>query len=66
MKMTKYVIKRIILMFFVFFVVTTICFMLIRLLPRELPQDKVLAQAIADRWDALGYNEPLLTSLASI
>ena len=61
MKMTKYVIKRIILMFFVFFVVTTICFTLIRLLPRELPQDKVQAQAIADRWDALGYNEPLLT-----
>ena len=61
MKMTKYVIKRIILMFFVFFVVTTICFVLIRLLPRELPQDKVQAQAIQDRWNALGYNEPLLT-----
>ena len=61
MKMTKYVIKRIILMFFVFFVVTTICFTLIRLLPRELPQEKVLAQAIQERWDALGYNEPLLT-----
>ena len=61
MKMTKYVIKRIVLMFFVFFVVTTICFMLIRLLPRELPQDKNLAEAIAARWDALGYNEPLLT-----
>ena len=64
MKMTKYVIKRIILMFFVFFVVTTICFMLVRLLPRELPQDKTLAQAIADRWNALGYNEPLLTQFA--
>ncbi len=61
MKMTKYVIKRIILMFFVFFVVTTICFTLIRLLPRELPQDKVQAQAIQERWNALGYNEPLLT-----
>jgi len=61
MKMLKYVIKRIILMLFVFFAVTTICFMLIRLLPRELPMDKVLAQAIQQRWDALGYNEPLLT-----
>jgi len=48
-------------MLFVFFAVTTICFMLIRLLPRELPMDKVLAQAIQQRWDALGYNEPLLT-----
>lgn len=61
MKMTKYVIKRIILMLFVFFVVTTICFMLIRLLPRELPLDKTLAAAIAARWEALGYNKPLLT-----
>ena len=61
MKMLKYVIKRIILMLFVFFAVTTICFMLIRLLPRELPMDNVLAQAIQQRWDALGYNEPLLT-----
>ena len=61
MKMTKYVIKRILLMFFVFFVVTTICFMLIRLLPRELPQDKNMAAVIAARWEALGYDEPLLT-----
>ncbi len=61
MKMAKYVIKRILLMLFVFFVITTICFVLIRLLPRELPQDKVLAQAIAQRWEALGYDEPLLT-----
>ena len=38
MKMTKYVIKRIILMFFVFFVVTTICFTLIRLLPGSCPR----------------------------
>jgi len=60
MKMLKYVIKRIILMLFVFFAVTTICFMLIRLIPRELPQDKVLAQVLLDRWKALGYEEPLL------
>lgn len=59
--MTKYVIKRILLMFFTFFVITTICFMLIRMLPRELPQDKTQQQAILARWDALGYNEPLLT-----
>lgn len=61
MKMLKYVIKRLILMLFVFFAVATICFMLIRLLPRELPMDKVQAQAILQRWEALGYSKPLLT-----
>lgn len=61
MKMFRYVLKRLLLMLFVFFVVATVCFMLIRLLPRELPQDKTMAAAIASRWEALGYNEPLLT-----
>ena len=60
MKMTQYVIKRILLMLFVFFIVMTICFMLIRLLPQELPMDKNLAAIIASRWEALGYNKPLL------
>ncbi len=59
--MTKYVIKRILLMFFTLFVITTICFMLVRLLPRELPQDNNLAAIIKARWQMLGYNEPLLT-----
>ena len=61
MRMTKYVLKRIVLMLFTLFIITTICFVLIRILPRELPTDKVQAAAIAARWDALGYNEPLLT-----
>ena len=61
MKMTKYVIKRLVLMVCVLFIITTICFMLIRMLPRELPTDKTQAAAIASRWDALGYTEPLLT-----
>ena len=60
MRMTKYVIKRILLMLFVLFVITTICFMLIRMLPRELPQDKNQAAVIAARWEALGYNKPLI------
>ena len=59
--MTKYIFKRILLMFLTLFVITTICFMLIRILPRELPQDKNLQQVITARWEALGYNEPLLT-----
>jgi oligopeptide transport system permease protein len=60
MRMTKYVIKRIILMLFTMFVITTMCFILIRLLPRELPTDKVQAEAIKARWEALGYGQPIL------
>ena len=60
MKMAKYTLKRIVLMLLTFFVIMTICFMLIRILPKELPQDKVQAQAIAARWEALGYNKPLI------
>lgn len=58
--MTKYVLKRILLMLFTLFVITTICFMLIRILPREMPQDKVLQDVMKARWAALGYDEPLL------
>ncbi len=58
--MTKYVIKRVLLMIVVLFVITTICFMLIRMLPKELPQDKNLREMIKARWEALGYDKPLL------
>jgi len=58
--MAKYVLKRLALMLFTFFVIMTVCFMLVRILPRELPTEKVQAAAIQARWDALGYNEPLL------
>ena len=60
MRMAKYSAKRIVLMFFTLFVISTICFVLIRILPRELPQEKNLAAVIEARWDALGYNEPLI------
>ena len=59
--MTKYVLKRLLLMLFTLFVIVTICFMLIRILPRELPTDKNLKEVITARWEALGYNKPLLT-----
>lgn len=58
--MAKYILKRVLLMFFTFFVIITVCFMLVRALPRELPTDKVQAAAIQARWEALGYNKPLL------
>ena len=58
--MTKYVIKRVLLMLFVLFCIVTICFMLIRMLPRTLPTDKDLQEVIIARWNALGYDKPLL------
>ena len=45
MRMAKYVLKRIVLMLFTLFIITTICFVLIRILPRVLPTDKVQAEA---------------------
>ena len=59
-RMFKYVLKRLFLMIFTLFIITTIMFVLVKLLPRELPQDKVQAAAIKARWDALGYGEPIL------
>jgi len=59
--MTKYVLKRILLMFVTLFVIVTMCFFLIRLLPRELPLEKNLREAMLARFEALGYNKPLLT-----
>jgi oligopeptide transport system permease protein len=56
----KYVIKRILLMFLVLFIITTICFMLIRMLPRELPNETAKKEAYEARFEALGYNKPLL------
>ncbi len=60
MRMAKYILKRILLMLFVLFVIVTVCFMLVRILPRELPLDKNQAEIIKLRWEALGYNKPLL------
>ena len=48
-------------MVFTLFVIMTICFMLIRILPRELNVEPSLKAVIEARWEALGYNEPLLT-----
>lgn len=62
MRMAKYIMKRVLLMLFVLVVISTICFFLVRMLPRSLPEgDKSQQQAVLDRWEQLGYNEPLLT-----
>ncbi len=59
--MLKYVLKRILLMFFVLFCIVTICFMLIRMLPMTKPQGNVAQQQLVEeRWEALGYEKPLI------
>ena len=61
MKMAKYILKRILLMFFVLAVIVTVCFLLVRMLPRTPPEGPVALQnAVKARWEALGYNKPLL------
>lgn len=58
--MLKYILKRILLLLVVLFIITTVCFMLIRMLPMELPEDKAQSEALLQRWEALGYDKPLL------
>ena len=56
--MVKYVLKRIALMFFVFFTILTVCFVLVKLLPlvdaKQFGKDMNLIQ---QRREALGYNK---------
>ena len=48
-------------MFFVLFCIVTICFMLVRMLPMTMPQGNVAQmELIKARWEALGYEKPLL------
>lgn len=60
--MVKYVFKRILLMLVALLCITTICFMLIRMLPMTPPEGSNEAQqkVINDIWEARGYNKPLL------
>lgn len=59
--MTKYIIKRILLMFLTLFVITTMCFVLIKLLPlpavREMGRDINLVLAKREK---MGYNRPIM------
>ncbi len=58
--MFKYILKRIALMLVTFFIIVTICFFLVRMLPQEMPTDKNQQAVIAARWEALGYNKPII------
>lgn len=59
--MTKYIIKRVLLMFLTLFVITTMCFVLIKLLPlpavREMGRDINLVLAKREK---MGYNRPIM------
>ncbi len=50
-------------MIFTLIVIVSMCFILVRLLPREYPVDKNQEAVIKARFEALGYNKPLLTQL---
>ena len=64
MNMFKYVLKRIALMFFVLFVILTMCFILVKLLPvQDAAQFGKDMNLILQRREALGYNKPLLEQL---
>lgn len=61
--MFKYVVKRLLLMIFVFFVIITMCFFLVKLLPDKPPQAQPGSDSyniIMLRREALGYNKPLV------
>ena len=61
MYMLKYTIKRILLMCFTFFIIFTICFVLIKLLP--VPIIKVNgkdANIVMQRRELMGYNKPIM------
>ncbi len=47
-------------MLFVLFCIVRICFMLIRMLPMTKPTNVAQQEMIEARWEALGYNKPLL------
>ena len=61
MKAFIYILKRIGLMIMVFFIIMTMCFVLIRLLPNEIPPSMGdEAYALKAMHEAWGYNKPIL------
>lgn len=57
--MFKYTLQRLLYMIIVFFAITFMCFVLIRMLPLPaLPPDDIHTEVIQMRREALGYNKP--------
>ena len=61
MYMFKYILKRIAAMLLAFSIIVTVCFVLIRLLPNEIPLMGHQAETERARREALGYNKPIMT-----
>lgn len=59
----KYVIKRILLMIFIFFAIMVICFVMIKSLPNPVTTTGAQAQIEEARREALGYNKPIMEQL---
>ena len=59
--MVKYILQRILYMIMVFFIITLMCFVLVRMLPLPvLPPEDPHTTVVLMRREALGYNEPYL------
>ena len=59
--MVKYTLQRTLYMILVFFIITFMCFVLIRMLPLPaLPPDDVHTKIVLMRREALGYNKPYI------
>ncbi|WIV11700.1 ABC transporter permease [Proteiniborus sp. MB09-C3] len=60
--MAKYILKRLGLMLITFFIIMTICFVLVRMLPNQIPPGMGdFAAAVKAMREAWGYNKPILT-----
>lgn len=59
--MFKYIVKRILLLFMTLFVIMTICFVLIKLLPVTFEGTGPQLEAEMARREALGYGKPIMT-----
>lgn len=59
--MFKYTIQRLLLMLMTLFIITLMCFVLVRMLPpAELPIEDIHSQIIEARREAQGYNKPYM------
>lgn len=59
----KYVIKRILLMIFIFFAIMVICFVMIKSLPNPITSTGAQKEIEEARREALGYNKPIMEQL---
>lgn len=65
MYLFKYIIKRLLLMLFVFLVIMTVCFVLVKLLPNDLVESPGKdIELLKLRREKLGYDKPIMTQYA--